>query len=247
LIFPYVFVGLVGLWFSQRFDQRGLVALGVHKRALTGAAPWLLAGLLASISTIVHFFTLAPGWADATLEALLWLTPATMIQSGVEEILFRGALLSMLVARYGTARGVLVSAALFALWHLYVGQGIVDAGIFALTTFVFGVSSAILVLHQGHLGGAIALHVLWNLVVAVDAGLTNWTGGTGVLGMFDSFWQSYLAVISQPWTLDDVFDPETVRFTYLPLVLETLIVFAVCRSTVDKIFGPRELVVESAE
>lgn len=238
LIIPFATVAFAAIRLSQHFDKRGPAALGLQWRAIPEAVPWVLAGLVAGSLVFWTFFLLAPGWAGETLAALTILLPATLIQSGAEEILFRGVLLAMLVARYGPLRGVLISAGLFALWHIYAGQGVVDAGIFVATTFIFGVTSAILVLHQGHLGGAIALHVIWNLVASVDAGLTNWNGAQGVLSMFgEGFWASYVANAELPWTIEDLRSGETMSKTFVPLLIETLLVLAACRSTVDKLLG----------
>jgi membrane protease YdiL (CAAX protease family) len=244
LTIPFAAVAWLTIYLSRRFDRRTAGALGLNWSAVPGALPWLIAGVFASFLPILRFFTLDPGWAEAALNASLWLIPPTLIQSGAEEVLFRGALLTMLVARYGAARGVLISAALFAMWHLYAGQEPVDAAVSAFTTFVFGVSSAILVLHQGHIGGAIALHFMWNLIIGVEAGLANWTGPQeGILGMFaghgGGFWQSYAINAFRPWTLADLQDGQSVRSLLLPLFFETVFVFVACRLTFEKIFLTR--------
>ena len=61
LIFPFAIVGALTIWLSQRFDHRGFAAFGLHKRALIGAVPWVMAGLVASGITIASFFARAPG------------------------------------------------------------------------------------------------------------------------------------------------------------------------------------------
>jgi len=238
LIFPFATVAALTVWLSTRFDGRGLAALGIRLKALAEGPPWIMAGFVAAGLTIAGFFLLPPGWPSLALEGALWLTPATMIQAGAEEILFRGALLSILVARYGAGSGALLSAALFALWHLYVGQPIIDAAVVALSTFVFGVTTAILVLHQGHLGGAIALHVVWNVIVGVDQGLGGWADmGGASFGASNTFWPAYFAGAGAPWTLADLQTPERTREAFFPVILETMIVFAVCRSTFERIIN----------
>ena len=246
LTIPFAALAWLTMHLSRRFDHRTASALGLSWSAMGGALPWLIAGLFASFLPIVGFFTLERGWAEAALNASLWLIPPTLIQSGPEEVLFRGALLSMLVARYGAARGVLISAALFAMWHLYAGQDPIDAGLSGLTTFVFGVSSAVLVLHQGHIGGAIALHFMWNLIIGVEAGLASWTGPhEGILGMFadqgSGFWQSYAFNASRPWTLEDLQDGQSVRTLLFSLFFETMFVFVACRLTFERIFLARTM------
>lgn len=241
LIFPYAIVAGITIWLSRRIDGRGPEALGLQRRAVAEGAPWIVAGFAASFLTIISFFRLSAGWEGQALAALPWLIPATLIQSGAEEIMFRGALLSMLVARYGARNGALISAALFALWHLYAGQGLVDASVYGVTTFIFGVTGAILVLHQGHLGGAIALHFTWNLIGNLDAGLDGATSYSGILGMFGAeFWQSFIANISNAFTYEDFTSGDIVRDTIAPLIFETLIVLAVCRLTFEKLISASE-------
>lgn len=250
LVVPFAAVGCLTIYLSRRFDGRGHRSLGLHVKAAREALPWLIGGLFASFLSIVRLFTLDFGGEEAALGALPWLIPATLVQSGAEEVLFRGALLAMLVARYGARGGVLISAALFALWHLYPGQGLVDTGVLVVTTFIFGVSSAVLTLHQGHIGGAIALHLVWNVVLSVEAGLANWGGGHGILGMFQggSFWESYTVNYTRPVMLEDVQSGAALRSMFFPLFFETVLVFAACRLTFDRIFfgAPRALAVASA-
>lgn len=236
---PCGLLALLVVTLSKRIDGRGWAALGIEPRALTGALPWIIAGIVASAPAILMLFRITPGWSHVAAEALVWLTPATLVQSACEEILFRGALLTMLVARYGAARGVLISAALFALWHVFPGQGLVDFGVTTLSTFVFGVTSAILVLHQGHLGGAIALHLVWNIVRSLETGLSNWSSGFGA--SIVDFWDASIQFHYQAWTWESLQSSTARSSLVLPLALETLIILAACRPTFQKIFGRPEL------
>ncbi len=238
LVFPFGAVALLTFWLSRKFDNRDPNALGLNASAVVGGLPWILVGLVAAAPILAKLYMLAPGWHGPTLSALAWLIPATLIQSGAEEILFRGALLAMLVARYGARNGVLISAALFAIWHIVSNQGIIDLVVIVPMTFIFGVTSAILVLHQGHLGGAIALHLIWNLVWSIDAGTSQWSGYAS--GGADSFWQSYVNSYFTPWTLADLQDPATRSGLIFPLLIETLIVFGACRETFHKVFSPNQ-------
>lgn len=238
LIFPFGALALVTWWISKKLDGRGWGALGLTSRSLPGALPWVFAGLFASLPLLAQLALLPSGWIEPTFRALVWLIPATLIQSGAEEILFRGALLAMLVERYGPKAGVLISAALFAAWHVASGQGIIDLSVSLSTTFVFGVTSAILVLHQDHLGGAIALHLIWNLAWSIDAGTA---AGGNTLGMTEAdFWQSYISNYLSPWTLEALQDPATRGGLVFSLLVETLIVLGACKATASKVFAIRE-------
>lgn len=243
LVLPFALVAGLTIWLSRRFDGRGFRAFGVNMQALLGAAPWLLAGAIVSGATLVNLFFLPSGWLVTACDALLWLTPTTIIQAGAEELMFRGALLSILVARYGAARGVVISSLLFAMWHLYPGQAPIDAGMYAAMTFVLGLGFGILALHQGHIGGAIALHVVWNVIADVEAGFAN---SVGVMGASGDFWTTYLTTAFREWTLEDLTSQDTVRGLYAPLLFQTLIILAACRTTLDRMFAQSAPLVGSA-
>ncbi len=77
----------------------------------------------------------------------------------VEEVLFRGFLFQGLTNRFGVWIGVLGSAAVFALAHYYAVDGI-------LTVAALGVVNALLYRLTGSLVSSIALHAMYNAVVA---------------------------------------------------------------------------------
>lgn len=234
LIFPYALIGVLTIALSARFDKRDAAAIGLHRGALLGSAPLILVGLIASAPILLLLLRLPPGWEGPALAALPWLIPATIIQAGAEEVLFRGVILACLIARYGPLNGALLSAAMFALWHAYVGQTLLDLAVTTVTTFMFGVTAAVLVLHQGHLGGAVALHVVWNVVRGVRDGSQAWDGFST-----NDFWQSFLLQASQTTTLEYVASVEGRLELWLPLLLEAMIVFALCRTTVLGLFEER--------
>ncbi len=205
-------------------------AIGLNLRALHDSHRWVIAGLAAALPTIVPLFELPSGWMTELARALPLLTPAILIQSATEEILFRGLLLGLLAARYGPLRGALISAALFGAWHIYIGQPWLDLIFRFATTFVFGVTSAMLVLKQGHLGGAIALHMIWNLTLAVTSGLQDWPT--------ISFWQAlngyYYGLPLYEW------NSTYVGAILLPLVIESILVFAFTRDLIVELLSPNQ-------
>ncbi|MCP9887740.1 CPBP family intramembrane metalloprotease [Cyanobium sp. ATX 6A2] len=71
-----------------------------------------------------------------------------------EETLFRGVLLPALGSRWGGTAGVLVSALVFGLAHLSVGE--------LLPLVVLGVGLGWLRLRSGRLGPCVLMHSLWN-------------------------------------------------------------------------------------
>ncbi len=71
-----------------------------------------------------------------------------------EEVVFRGALLPVLARELGSLSGVIVSALVFALAHLSVGE--------LPPLFVLGTGLALLRLTSGRLFPCVLMHALWN-------------------------------------------------------------------------------------
>jgi membrane protease YdiL (CAAX protease family) len=231
MLISYGALGALAIVLSWRLDGRNLRSIGLSSLAALEAAPWVLAGFVAALPIVIGFGALAPGWLGMAGGALLLLVPTTLVQAGAEEIIFRGVLLASLAARYGAARGLLISAVLFAFWHIYVGQPLPDMIFRAATTFVFGVTAGLLALRQGHLGGVIALHVVWNIVAQLAWGFEGWPG---------NFWPSLVASF-QAYSAITSFDEPIIKATLLPLITETVLVLAATRTTYEKIFAPREI------
>jgi membrane protease YdiL (CAAX protease family) len=229
-VLPFGLLGALTVEWSRRLHGRGFGELGVSLRAMVGAAPWILVGIIAALPLMPRFFSFGVDGAAAAGQALALLVPAVMIQAGAEELLFRGVILVCLVARYGSLAGLFLSAALFAFWHVYPGQHVVDLVVHGLTTFVFGLTAGLVVLRQGHLGGAIALHLTWNIAQALFAGMAHGP---------DSFWTSYVSDMSFYWAMEEFFSDETSNKLVLPLLIETLLVLVVCKSTVFDVIARR--------
>jgi membrane protease YdiL (CAAX protease family) len=71
-----------------------------------------------------------------------------------EETIFRGVLLPVAAGELGPARGVLLSAAVFAVAHLSLGE--------LLPLFMLGLGLGWLRLSCGRLGSCVLMHALWN-------------------------------------------------------------------------------------
>jgi membrane protease YdiL (CAAX protease family) len=83
-----------------------------------------------------------------------------------EEILFRGFILGALEIAYGRAWAVIVSSALFGLWHLKNSFWMTDADLsqeIIYTAFIFGPVTAILALKTRSVWLGVMLHYLNNL------------------------------------------------------------------------------------
>ncbi len=87
--------------------------------------------------------------------ALFLLLTTTVIFAPVfEELIFRGTLLPVLSRRFGQLSGIIISALVFALAHLSVGE--------LPPLFVLGTGLAILRLSSGSLFPCLIMHSLWN-------------------------------------------------------------------------------------
>ncbi|MEI8249642.1 MAG: CPBP family intramembrane glutamic endopeptidase [Synechococcus sp. ELA057] len=85
---------------------------------------------------------------------------ASLVAPLFEEILFRGALLPVLAQRWGGMVGVLVSAAVFALAHLSLSEGV--------PLFVLGVGLGWLRWRSGRLAPSVLMHALWNGLTLIN-------------------------------------------------------------------------------
>ena len=77
-----------------------------------------------------------------------------------EELIFRGALLPVLADRLGAITGVVLSALLFGLAHISIGE------LAPLT--VLGIGLALVRLSTGRLFPCVLMHALWNAITFVN-------------------------------------------------------------------------------
>ena len=145
-------IGPPGL--ALRQGLRVAVALALLSAAIVLLPPWPLSA------------DLQPGLPPVTWLALLPLTLlALLVQTGSEEILFRGYLQSQLAARLPwPAVWLVLPSALFALGHHAPAIYGANAGLVTLWAFVFGLAMADLTARSGTLGPAIAFHFVNNFM-----------------------------------------------------------------------------------
>ncbi|WP_299937098.1 CPBP family intramembrane glutamic endopeptidase [uncultured Pelagimonas sp.] len=110
--------------------------------------------------TLVGGRDLLPGVPFGTWMQLLPLTVlALLIQTGAEELVFRGYLQSQLAARFGNpAVWIFVPSLIFAVLHYQPEVYGENARFFVIWSFLFGVLAADLTARTGTLGPAIAIH-----------------------------------------------------------------------------------------
>lgn len=94
------------------------------------------------------------------------------IQTGAEEILFRGYIQQALAARFKSRLvWMLVPSLLFALGHYLPAEAGDNALLIALWSFLFGLLTADITARAGTLGPAIALHMFNNMVALLIVAL----------------------------------------------------------------------------
>jgi uncharacterized protein len=168
---------LLMLWLRW-FEGRRLWTLGLERQPL--ARP-LLVGWLVSVAIIAAVVGLSALLGGATvalnttslggLTALalsLLIVPSRFVQSGAEEVLFRGWMLPVLGVRYRPWMGVLVSSFVFSVLHV-ANAGFLPLAILNIT--LLGLFMALYALRQGSLWGVIALHAGLNWAQANFFGL----------------------------------------------------------------------------
>ena len=88
------------------------------------------------------------------LSFLLLLVTTTLLAPLFEEIIFRGILLPTLSRDFGVISGIIVSAFIFALAHLSLGE--------MPPLFVLGIGLGITRITSGSLFSSVIMHSLWN-------------------------------------------------------------------------------------
>ncbi len=128
----------------------------------TPAAQMAVVAVLYTMTTVlfVQTFRLTGKMLGGAPEVWILFVPIT------EEILFRGFILGALEIAYGKVWAVVVSSALFGLWHLKNGFWMSDSDLaqeIAYTALVFGPITGLLTLKTRSVWPGVVLHYLNNL------------------------------------------------------------------------------------
>ncbi len=188
VVFLLLIVGLgAGTWVAGlMWHRRGLGALiGRGPRTLRDftlavLVTWTLAGLAWAVF-LPFSDPLTPNLPFA--QWIRWLPVALVVillQTGSEELLFRGYLQSQLAARFrATWIWMLVPACMFGALHFVPGEAVGPGLIYVASTTLFGVIAADLTARSGSIGAAWGLHFANNcmaLLVIVYVGAASGLG-----------------------------------------------------------------------
>jgi membrane protease YdiL (CAAX protease family) len=140
--------------------------LGLLMAASVVYAVRLFGGYVVESEVGLQFYDLAP---------ILILMFGFMLQSGVEELIFRGWMLGRIAARYGLWAGVIGNSVLFTLIHIdteaLAALGLSGILLFTAMTMLFSVFLSLLVIKEKSIWGAAAWHAAWNWMFITWFGL----------------------------------------------------------------------------
>lgn len=172
LLVPFGATGLVVLLWVSLVERRSLASIGL---ALPSAPSFIGGHLIgiAMISSVVASIWLFGGYevggigkafADSgAMTSIGLLLLAFMVQASVEEILFRGWLLSAITRKLGLIAAIVLSGALFTLLHYGKGQ----LPLVTAMTFLFALFASAWALRAGNIWGVMGWHAGWNWMLAV--------------------------------------------------------------------------------
>jgi membrane protease YdiL (CAAX protease family) len=174
---PFSFLALVLLAWVRFVERRTLESIGIrgeHKLRdfLRGHALGLagISGIVVImwITGGVRLVAVAPVFSQpGFLVPILLLLFTFALQASVEEVLFRGWLLSVLARKFNVPIAVVVSSALFSLLHFSPRQH----WLVTIGTFLFALFACAWVLRTRSVLGIMGWHAGWNWLLAVGFGL----------------------------------------------------------------------------
>lgn len=183
VFYALLFAPLIALaWVLGRAEGRAVWSTGLAPARWFGRGIALgLGGLTVTVGYAALNGGLIHGGAGGISTGFLLVgVLLTFFQVFAEELLFRGWLQQVLIARVGTLAGVGIGAVLFAAFHLGAG---VRAPISLFNLMLGGIWFGLLALRSGGLIAPLAAHFAWNVVEDLGLGLIP-NPSTGPLGAF---------------------------------------------------------------
>jgi membrane protease YdiL (CAAX protease family) len=206
---PFSFLLLVLLVWVRFVERRPLESIGVcgeHRvRAFLRGHALGLAGIAGIVLVVwiaggLKLIAVAPAFSQpAFLVPIVLLLFTFALQAGVEEILFRGWLLSVLSKKFNVPIAVVVSSALFSLLHFGRGQH----WLVTLGTFLFALFACAWVLRTRSVLGIMGWHAGWNWLLAVGFGLPITGLDVGIPGLLAD-----MQPVGAPWLTGGPQGPE---------------------------------------
>ena len=177
LLLPFGALGMVVLAWVRFVERRSFATIGLvaDRRGWTfvrghftgvAMASSVIVGIWVTSSFEVGAFGkafLSPG----AIAGIALLMVCFAIQASVEELLFRGWMLSVISARMGVVVAIAISSAVFTILHYDPGAD----WIFVVNVFLFAVFACCWALRTGNIWGVMGWHAGWNWIFATGFGL----------------------------------------------------------------------------
>lgn len=189
LLIPFAMTGALVLAWVLFIERRPLRTIGLTPNVGAASFLWGLAIGAATIAAIVAAIWMlggyrADGFARASsaprdLMSIGILFVCFVVQASVEEIIFRGWLMSVLARKFNVAIGVTLTCAVFTLLHYGPHQQLlVMAG-----TFLFSAFACFWALKAGNIWGVMGWHTGWNWLLATgfELPVTGFDAGVSAL------------------------------------------------------------------
>lgn len=189
LVIPFAMSGALVVAWVLLVERRPLSTIGLTSSA---AAMSFMRGLAMGITTIgaVVAAIWAAGGYQPVAFASAFFAPRDLItigvlflcfvvQASIEEIIFRGWLMSALARKLGVATAVILTCAMFTLLHYTRGQELlIMAGVFLFSAF-----ACLWALKARSIWGVMGWHVGWNWLLATgfELPVTGLDAGTSAL------------------------------------------------------------------
>lgn len=230
------------LWI-RLFERRDLrsVGLALDGNALRRYVRGFVFGLLMA-AAVVYIVRLFGGYSveAETQLALADLAPigillfAFILQSGTEEMVFRGWMMGRLAERYGLWVGVIGNSVLFTLMHVDIESlsalGVSGIAIFTSATLLFSIFLSLLVIRERTVWGAAAWHAAWNWMFITWFGLPTTGIELGLAPLAADYMPNPDAAI---WLTGGTDGPEGSILTLAVLVIGTAVLTYLIRARRD--------------
>lgn len=174
---------LFALWI-RLFERRDMASVGLtlSHGSLGHFAGGYGSGILTGSAVVFSVLLLGgyeiesgTGSRSLDLMPIFILMLAFILQSGTEELVFRGWMMGRISERYGTWAGIIANSLLFAFMHVdpssFGSSPLVMTVIFTLATLLFSIFLSLLVIRQKSILGAAAWHAAWNWIFITWFGL----------------------------------------------------------------------------
>ena len=233
IIGSFTMVALLFILWIKLFERRSLGGVGLvvdhrtNKFYLRGYALGLLMGAAAVCGIFLFNGYIVEAGASLTAQNLvpiLILMFAFILQSGTEEMVFRGWMMGRISARYGIWAGILGNSVLFTLMHVEIGGSGTTSPVmmvlFTLMTLMFSIFLSLLVIREKSIWGASAWHAAWNWIFITWFGLPT----TGIeLGLRPLIVDLEVSETAPEWLTGGVAGPEGSIVTLIILTLGCLV------------------------